>query len=97
MALAQYQCDGCGQTDDHPKLHYGAETYHHDCIPHRVMRDLTTTGYWSPDGHWVDGEEIPPDDLPPEVHRVVEIRRKAEGGTRGGKLRAAILKMHEEV
>lgn len=34
------ECDNCGQSDDHPKLHYGGETYHHDCIPARVARDL---------------------------------------------------------
>lgn len=26
-------CDQCGQTDDHPKHHYGEKTYHHDCTP----------------------------------------------------------------
>ena len=36
---AYTRCDNCGQTDDHPKLHYGAETYHHDCIPARVLDD----------------------------------------------------------
>lgn len=40
----QAECDNCGQVDDHPKLHYGApsgiETYHHDCIPARVRKDL---------------------------------------------------------
>lgn len=38
------ECDNCGKVDDHPKLHYGApsgvETYHHDCIPARVAREL---------------------------------------------------------
>lgn len=34
-------CDQCGQTDDHPKLHYGMETYHHDCCPVRVHVDVT--------------------------------------------------------
>lgn len=40
MAHAATACDQCGQTDDHPKLHYGVETYHHDCIPARVRDDL---------------------------------------------------------
>jgi hypothetical protein len=40
MALTPTACDQCGQSDDHPKLHYGIETYHHDCIPARVRRDL---------------------------------------------------------
>lgn len=25
-------CDGCGQTDDHPKLHTWTATKHHDCL-----------------------------------------------------------------
>jgi hypothetical protein len=40
MAYTPTACDQCGQTDDHPKLHYGIETYHHDCIPFRVREDL---------------------------------------------------------
>lgn len=27
------QCDQCGQVDDHPKVHLGAQTYHYDCLP----------------------------------------------------------------
>lgn len=36
------ECDTCGQYDDHPKLHYGEETFHHDtaCLPVRVRRDI---------------------------------------------------------
>lgn len=41
--MQSYACDNCGQTDDHPKLHYGAETYHHDCVPARVMADVRTS------------------------------------------------------
>jgi hypothetical protein len=26
------QCDMCGQTDDHPKVHLGEVTKHHDCL-----------------------------------------------------------------
>ena len=26
------QCDQCGQTDDHPKVHIGEVTKHHDCL-----------------------------------------------------------------
>lgn len=33
-------CDTCGQVDDHPKLHYGVETFHHDCVPARVRREI---------------------------------------------------------
>lgn len=32
MARAQTTCDQCGQTDDHPKVHIGAITKHHDCL-----------------------------------------------------------------
>ena len=28
------QCDQCGQTDDHPKVHIGPVTKHHDCLSH---------------------------------------------------------------
>lgn len=36
------QCDHCGQFDDHPKLHYGEATYHHDtaCLPLKVRQDI---------------------------------------------------------
>jgi hypothetical protein len=27
------RCDQCGQTDDHPKVHYSdGATHHHDCL-----------------------------------------------------------------
>lgn len=32
MARAQTQCSQCGQTDDHPKVHVGDDTRHHDCL-----------------------------------------------------------------
>lgn len=29
----QTQCSQCGQTDDHPKIHFGdGDTKHHDCL-----------------------------------------------------------------
>lgn len=40
MAHIPNQCDGCGAVDADPKLHYGDETYHHDCAPFRVLNDL---------------------------------------------------------
>lgn len=98
------QCDACGAWDDHPKLHYVSETYHHDCIPFKVMRDLTTTGYWEPvygvsegkivvvDNHWVEGEEVSEKDLHPEIKKVFSFRTAAMDGTRGDKLRALIQK-----
>jgi hypothetical protein len=33
-------CDDCGQTDPDPKVHYGEDTYHHDCLPPRARREL---------------------------------------------------------
>ena len=27
-------CDQCGQIDDHPKIHLGEVTKHHDCLSH---------------------------------------------------------------
>jgi hypothetical protein len=32
MARVATQCDQCGQTDDHPKVHIGEVTKHHDCL-----------------------------------------------------------------
>jgi hypothetical protein len=37
---AETRCDECKQTDDHPKVHYGVETYHHDCLPSRARREV---------------------------------------------------------
>lgn len=28
-------CDQCGQTDDHPKIHIGDVTKHHDCLTYK--------------------------------------------------------------
>lgn len=38
------QCDECRQWDDHPKLHYGERTMHHDCAPESVRRDVLGDG-----------------------------------------------------
>ncbi|HEY2086466.1 MAG TPA: hypothetical protein VGH54_10645 [Mycobacterium sp.] len=32
-----YRCEGCGQNDDHPKLHYGRQQFHHDCTPAFIL------------------------------------------------------------
>lgn len=32
MARAVTQCAQCGQSDDHPKVHSGEFTKHHDCL-----------------------------------------------------------------
>lgn len=34
------QCDECLAVDDHPKLHYGAATMHHDCASPSIRRDV---------------------------------------------------------
>lgn len=37
-----YSCSTCqppDKADDHPKLHYGPDHYHYDCLPGRVKAD----------------------------------------------------------
>src|SRR5687767_9911674 len=91
MTRAQTQCDQCGQVDDHPKWHYSTATYHHDCAPYTVIRDITTTGYWEPVDlldprqglRWVEGEEVSKADMPKALAEALAIRRFAEEGLRG--------------
>jgi hypothetical protein len=33
-------CDQCGAYDDHPKVHYGLNTWHHDCTPARIKNEI---------------------------------------------------------
>jgi hypothetical protein len=36
------ECEQCGQTDDHPKVHIGEITKHHDClsaVEEQMLRD----------------------------------------------------------
>lgn len=33
-------CEECLQVDDHPKVHYGPRTMHHDCTPPSIRRDI---------------------------------------------------------
>lgn len=83
------RCMNCGQEDDHPKFHYGlqdTETYHHDCLPFKVVRDLTTHGNWTEGGDWVEGDDIAKKDLPKQLADALAIRKIAEGGTRGDEL-----------
>lgn len=35
------KCKDCPETDDHPKLHYGQDTYHFDCLPAFAEQDVT--------------------------------------------------------
>lgn len=105
MAHATTTCDACGAADDHPKLHYGPETYHHDCIPHKVVRDFTTDGYWSPvfgtddQGQrvvirmdWVDGNQLT--ELHPAHVIALALRDAALSGVRGDSLREHITALH---
>lgn len=89
-----YQCDVCGQQDDHPKHHYGAETYHHDCTPFRVLEDMTSWSEWGRDeaGQPVllGRTPIASRDLPRQIADALAIRKLAEGGLRGEKLRKHI-------
>ena len=98
------RCDNCGQTDDHPKLHYGAETYHHDCIPARVMDDIegetlheVVQNPAAPGGHElrvIGRVGLPDEELPEAVHQLRKIIKKAKGGTHGDKLLAYIDSIH---
>lgn len=88
-ARVQARCDGCGQTDDHPKMHYGAQTYHHDCIPAFVMDDLTSESTYRVEGNQlvlVDRVPLPEEHMHPGTRRLLAVRDKAQGGTRGPKL-----------
>lgn len=92
--IAVQQCDGCGQVDDHPKHHYGQETYHHDCTPFRVIEDMTSISHW---GHDEDGQPLlmgrtPLEEkhYPKQIADALTIKKLAEGGTRGEKLRKLI-------
>jgi hypothetical protein len=39
-ARAITACDQCGKADDHPKVHYGLNTWHHDCTPAKVKEEI---------------------------------------------------------
>lgn len=34
-------CKACPEADDHPKIHYGNDSYHHDCLPPFAVLDVT--------------------------------------------------------
>lgn len=90
MSRVEQSCDGCGQSDLHPKLHYGAgidvETYHHDCIPYRVLRDLTTVGTFV-DGQYVETPGVAMTDAAAaQVTRLIEIVDACKGGLHGDDL-----------
>lgn len=91
---AHLQCDGCGQVDDHPKLHYGAETYHHDCTPYRVIEDMTSVSSWDRDAEGqlvlLSREAMDPRDYFKTTSEALAIKALAEGGLRGDKLRKHI-------
>jgi hypothetical protein len=90
-ARVQYRCDGCGQTDDHPKFHYAAQVFHHDCIPAYIMDELQGESYYRLDensGQLVRTSivPLPEEELSLEIRRLLHIRALAEKGTRGTKL-----------
>lgn len=96
------RCEACGSADDDgPRHHYGNESYHFDCLPYKVVRDLTTEGYWhssvNPDTgvvsvNWIDGPEVPPEDLHPEIAKALKLRDAALSGIHGDKLVALATK-----
>lgn len=86
-ARVETPCDHCGQTDDHPKIHYGVETYHHDCMPMRVVQELEAAAA-------IEDEDYA--DLAENSKRALEFRQTAMKGTRGPKLLAHIRKVHGE-
>lgn len=102
----ELRCDNCGQTDDHPKLHYGEETYHHDCIPARVMDDIESETQYEvvqnpaqPGGHElraVGRRKLADEDQPDEVKRLRQIVEHAKAGNTGPKLLTFINKITEE-
>jgi hypothetical protein len=82
-----YRCDSCGQTDDHPKMHYAAQTFHHDCIPAFVMDEITSEAYIDVStGQVVELVPLPEERLHPGTRRLLETIEKAKSGTRGPKL-----------
>ena len=90
MTAIPTQCDGCGAVETDPKHHYGAETYHHDCTPFRIIEDMTSITEWGRDD---DNQPvirsrtpIPEKALHPETVKALTIRKLAQGGTRGAKL-----------
>lgn len=103
MANAFLTCDNCGQTDDHPKHHYGSETYHHDCTPHRVIEDMTSVSVYQrlDDGSLslVSRTPIDPEDYDEHTKRFLNARALAQEGTRGEDLRKHLrsLQPHDEV
>lgn len=92
---AVQQCDGCGQVDDHPKHHYGAETYHHDCTPFRVLEDMTSLSEYGRDAEGqvvlLGRTPLEKRDYPKQIADALAIRKLAEGGLRGEKLRKHLL------
>lgn len=91
MSHAHTQCDGCGQIDPDPKTHYGSESYHFDCLPYRVLRDMTTVGTFI-DGQYVEtpGVEMH-EDAAAAAARLVQIVDTCKGGLKGDALRDFIV------
>jgi hypothetical protein len=91
------RCDGCGQTDTDPKLHYGAaETYHHDCVPARVLDDLVSVSHYSDRGELLSRDRLEEADMHPHVRRTLRVIEAAKSGKRGAELRKHIVKLAEK-
>lgn len=87
------RCDNCGQTDDHPKMHYGPQTFHHDCIPAYVLDDLTSESYYhsvADGGGLIQRIQLPEEEWHPSAKLVLALRDKAMSGVRGNELLAHI-------
>lgn len=83
------RCDGCGQTDDHPKHHYAAQVFHHDCTPAYVIDDMTHESIYSVENGQIVLQQripLPEEEMHPGTRRFLAIREKANKGTRGVKL-----------
>jgi hypothetical protein len=95
-------CVQCGQTDDHPKLHYAkageeTKTYHFDCLPFLVLQDVThvTDHQFDPieQRFRIAGrQEISRDDLHPHNAWILKVREQANKGKHGDELRDWITK-----
>ena len=85
-ARVPYRCDSCGQTDDHPKMHYGAQTYHHDCLPAFAMHDLTSESVYRVENSQVvlvERVPLPEEAMHPGTRRLLATQEQARKGVRG--------------
>ncbi len=98
---AEWRCDGCGQVTDHPAHHYGNLTFHHDCTPDYVLREMTSHNHFRPgdDGGppvLVSQTPLPEEEWHPGVRKFMQVRQAALDGTHGADLVDEIQRLHEE-